>query len=292
MKRIAIYNLEPELHNYALDKVRCYYLGRGDDVSDYFALDTYDEIWASAIFPKHNKGLLPPQAHIGGTGLDVKAVLPSEIDAVNPRLNYGFTTRGCTRKCPFCIVPQKEGRVRFDRNLLDLWDGSSKSVTLYDNNILALPEHFRSVCQESIKNKITIDFNQGLDHRLLTDDIVDLMTQISHKEYKFAFDQMAYKNSVANAIDLLQSHGIKRCQWYVLVGYDTTFDEDLWRLNYLRSRNQNVFVQRYNSARNDRRLTALAKWGNQHHIFQWLDWHDFLNHPDNKGYKKLFDKGV
>lgn len=284
--RLAIYNLNPKYRNYALDKVKTYYAEQGIEVEPYFPLNQYDEVWASSIFGGYNSALIPPNAIVGGSGIDLKTTLPAEIEAVNPRLNYGFTTRGCIRKCPFCIVSEKEGYIRHDRDLLDLWDGKSRDIILYDNNILAMPQHFEKVCLDAREHKIRLDFNQGLDHRLLTQEIADLLKTISHHELRFAFDSMALFASVEHALNLLQRNGISRCLWYVLCGFDTSFEEDLARLNYLRERNQNAYVMRYNFARADKRLTALSRWANQHHIFQGMTWKQFLDVPVNQHYKK------
>jgi len=283
--KVAIYNLNPQYRNYALDKVRTYYVSHGATVENYFPLSQYDEIWASSIF-NYNPANIPPWSYLGGSAINLKNTLPTEIEAVNPRLNYGFTTRGCIRKCKFCIVPEKEGRIRHDRDLLDLWDGKSRDIILYDNNILAMPQHFEKVCSDARAHKICLDFNQGLDHRLLTPEIIDLLKTISHQELRFAFDSMTQFNSVERTITLLQHNRINRCLWYVLCGFDTTFTEDLTRLNYLRERNQNAYVMRYNSARTDISLTALARWANQHHIFQGMTFAQFLEVPENKHYKK------
>lgn len=284
-KRIAIYNLYPQYRNYALDKVRTFYTSQGAEVEEYFPLRKYDEIWVSSIFA-YNHSLIPPECHIGGSGVDLRTELPAEIEAVNPRLNYGFTTRGCIRKCEFCIVPEKEGRIRHDRDLLDLWDGTSKDIVLYDNNILAMPEHFEQVCSDARQNGIRLDFNQGLDHRLLTQEHVDLLKTIRHHELRFAFDSVTQFSSVERTIDLLQRNGINRCLWYVLCGFDTSLEEDLIRLNYLRERNQNAYVMRYNSGRTDIRLTALARWANQHHIFHGMTFPQFIDVPEHQHYKR------
>ena len=275
-------NLEPKYHNYALDKLRCYWQAQGADVEDYFPLahGSYDKVFCSSIFSWTPKNNLPPNAVCGGTGFNLTDCLPPEVEDMKPHLNYGFTTRGCIRKCSFCVVPQKEGKLRIVGDLLELWDGESRDVVLYDNNILGLPEHFALVCQQARENKIRLDFNQGLDHRLLTPEIASIMALTPHAEYHMAFDHPKYKTSVVKALDLLQDAGINRCNWCVLVGYNTTFREDLDRLNYLKSRNQNAYVQRYNM-KTDKRLTALARWANQHRIFQGMTWEQFLAHPEN-----------
>ncbi len=275
-------NLEPKYKNLAIEKIRRYYSDKGDEVEDYFALNHYDKIYCSSIFTFTQKVIIPQGAICGGSGFDLITNLPPEIDKVKPRLNFGFTTRGCIRNCPFCIVPQKEGMVKVVGDLYDLWDGKSKLITLYDNNILAEPYHFTNICCQSLREGLTLDFNQGLDFRLLTPEIVKQLKDISHKEYHFAFDYPSYLEGVDRAIDLLQSKGINRCIWYVLVGFNTSFQEDLDRLNFLRNHNQNAYVQRY---RSDKKYIPLARWANQHHIFRGMTWGQFIERPENKYYR-------
>lgn len=276
--KIGLYNLEPKLKNLALDKLRIYHQRKDDEVEDYFALKKYDKVYCSSLFTFTPKDKVSPDAICGGTGFDLETVLPNDIEQVKPHKNYGFTTRGCPRRCKFCVVPKKEGDIRAVGHLGDLWDSKSKEITLFDNNILALPEHFRRICNQARAFRVTLDFNQGLDHRYLTQDIVDELRNISHKEYRFAFDHIRYQKSVDEAIELLQSNDINRCTWYVLVGFDSDLDEDLTRLNHLKSRNQNAFVQRYNYCQ-DKKLRLLARWANQHHIFHSYTWQEFLEHP-------------
>lgn len=288
--RIGIYNLEPRFTNLALEKIKLYHLNRRDIVENCSPLESakYDKVYASSLFDWTDKKYVSPEMVIGGTGFDLAIKLPLEIDAIEPHINLGFTMRGCPNKCKFCVVPRKEGDPKIVGDILTLWDGKAKLVTLYDNNILALPEHFAHNAEQARENHITLDYNQGLDHRKLTPEIVDILKSFSHSEYRFAFDHPQSIKTVERAIDLLQDKGINRCSWYVLCGYDTTMEEDLFRLNYLRSRNQIAYVQRFRSKKNDKdpRLIALARWVNQHHLFRGMTWEQFLDHPDNKGYKR------
>jgi len=290
--KVGLYNLEPRIKNLAIEKLRLYYQGCGDVVDDCLPMETngLDVVYASSIFDWTSQKYVSPEMVTGGTGFNLTTTLPPEVEAMQPHLNFGFTTRGCIRKCPFCVVPRKEGKIRVVGDLLDLWDSKSKEVILYDNNILALPEHFAFICEQARQYKLKLDFNQGLDHRLLTPEIVDIMRSISHYEYRFAFDHPTYINSVGKAIKLLQDKGINRCMWYVLVGFDTTFEEDLFRLNYLRDHGQLAFVQRYRDKKKKKlgkEYTALARWANQHNIYRGMTWEQFLIHPDNKRYRYL-----
>lgn len=101
------------------------------------------------------------------------------------------------------------------------------------------------------------------------------MKNISHKEYRFAFDSPSYLPTVEKAIDLLQKNKIKRSFWYVLVGYNTTLEQDFSRLNYLRSRKQNAYVQRYKTCTGKKDYILMAQWANQQHIFYTHTYEEF-----------------
>lgn len=290
--KVGLYKLE-KYPNLAIEKLRIYHKQHGDIIIDFPSLEQCDIVYCSSIFKFSDKNTVPYNAICGGTGFDIKSKLPLDIDIIKPHLNIGFTTRGCIRKCPFCIVSDKEGYIYIEGDLLDLWDGKSKEITLYDNNILALPDHFEYICKQSIENKLQLDFNQGLDHRLLTPELSEWLKRINHKEYHFAFDHPSYINSVEKAIKLLKKYSINRSTWYVLVGYNTTFEEDLFRLNYLKANNQNAFVQKYiENTKGKIEYTALARWANNHRWFQGITWQQFLEHSNNKSYKYIINKNI
>ncbi len=286
---IGLLNLEPKYRNLALDKLRIYHQQKGNYVEDYFAIRRYDKVYVSSIFTFTKKDIAPEGAICGGSGFDLVTKLPPEIQDIKPHTNYGFMTRGCPNKCPFCIVPSKEGNIYIECSLLDIWDGISKDVIAYDNNPLALPDYFAEQAEVAIKYHIRLDYNQGLDHRLLTSDIVLIMKRMLHREYRFAFDSPAYYSSVDRAVKLLQENGINRCLWYVLVGFNTTFREDLDRVNFLREHGQQAYIQRFRRPKNDWQHIALAQWVNQHHIFYSMTWEQFLetDHSKRRKYDKL-----
>lgn len=292
MAKILLINVDSKKPNLALHKLAKYHADRGAEVvwdAPLFA-QRADEVYVSCIYSwnKHKCQEWGNGTAIGGSGYDPLVRLPAEVEQVKPRINWGFTTRGCIRKCQFCIVPHKEGKIHIVGDLLDLWDGKSKQAVLLDNNILALPQHFRLICKQARENNIKLDFNQGLDCRLLNKDILKELKSIRHEEYRFAFDSPKDEKAVEKAIRLLQGGGINRCTWYVLVGFDTSLDEDLWRLTFLRNRNQNAYVQRYNGTK-AKEYIPMARWANQRHIFHGMTWQQFMARPENRKYRALFE---
>jgi hypothetical protein len=280
--KVLIIDIDSKIKNYALAKVEKYHLDNGDEVVWNMPLYRHqaDKVYVSCIFEKNKPECFDyeddPKCLIGGSGYDLSVKLPDEIEQVKPRINLGFTTRGCIRNCEFCIVPQKEGKIKIVSDLLGLWDGKSKDITLLDNNILAVPNHFGAVCKQARENNIRLDFNQGLDSKLLNQKVIDELKTIRHQELHFAWDNPDDYYEVKKAIDLLQNNNINRCTWLVLAGFNTDFTEDLNRVNYLKSRNQNCYLMRYNGITTPE-LTRLSRWINNRSWFQAITYEEFLN---------------
>lgn len=273
--------------NLAIHKLAKYYELQGANViwnNDLFC-NWADKIFVSCVFgwnrEKAQEYEKYPQAIIGGSGYNFNVLLLDEIEKVNPMLNIGFTSRGCIRNCPFCIVPQKEGKIKAVADVYNIWDGKNRDIILLDNNILALPEHFFKICSQIKKEKLRIDFNQGLDCRLMTPEIAKCLKEMRHNKYRFSWDNMSEEKNVLRCIKILQDAGINDVIWYVLVNFDTTPEQDLYRLNLLKSLNQRCFVQRYNLQSNPF-YTVLAQWSNQHQFFRAMDFEMFLKYPHYK----------
>lgn len=284
---IVCVNIDSKIPNLALEKIKKYYQNKGEEVIETKSPSLFDtianKIFVSCVFTK-NKELCKDYegiAEIGGTGYDIYKKLPPEIESIKPRINWGFTTRGCIRQCDFCFVPKKEGKIRVEGDIYDIWDGKSKNIVIMDNNILALKNHFKNICKQLRKEKLKVDFNQGLDIRLLDDDLLQELKTISHCEYKFAWDNN--ENLKDKFIWLRKNLG--RCTIFVLCGFKTSFQEDLNKLNILRDIGHSAYCMRYETVYKDKKYIMLARWVNQHHIFRPMTWEQFVNHKDNIKYK-------
>jgi hypothetical protein len=286
--------------NLALEKIRFYFESRGYQVEDYTADMPYEpkkyrSIWISCVFDWNKDRILRfknRKTRIGGSGIDLVKILPFKIERMKPKINFGFTTRGCIRKCSFCVVPKKEGKIRVVGDIYDFWDGKAEKIVLLDNNFLAAPKsHFNLITTQIKNNRLVVDFNQGLDHRLLTDENYKVLKGLKrYGLYRFAFDDIRYEKTVVQAIKLMKRHNTNVSFWYVLVGFNSTFEEDLYRVNFLRDRNQRAFIQRY---KKDRILGALSRWVNQYHIFTKFTWKDFLLDPRNPDwYREVFKEYI
>jgi hypothetical protein len=284
--KVRLVDVDSKIPNLALMKISAYHKAKGDDVDFYNPLfDKPDLIYASKVFDFTPDFMFYPDCEIvkGGSGYDLKAELLAEIESQFPdyslyRCDYaiGFTTRGCVRKCPFCIVPQKEGNIRIVGDIYDFWRGQ-EYLMLLDNNLTALPEHFELICKQLIKEKIKVDFSQGLDIRLITPEMASLLSKVKLlKQIHFAWDDIRIEKAVRRGIEILTKNGVSKhkLMFYVLIGFKSTPEEDLYRVETLRGLGVDPFVMPYN--RNDKYQRRFARWVNHKAIFKTVKWEDYI----------------
>ncbi len=298
--KILLINIDSTIVNIALAKIEKYHKDRGDEV--YYDLPMMasicDKIYVSCVFT-YNKYLCDEwlnfsNAMVGGSGYSLVKQLPQEIYEMKPKINIGFTTRGCIRKCKFCIVPEKEGKIRAEGDIYDFWDGNSKKIVLLDNNILGLPEQFFKISSQLKKENLRVDFNQGLDFRLLTDDIAKEIFSLKHLfEVRFAFDDIAYKPMILNALEILKRNGLKDWQtrWYIYVGTKDTFDTVYERCQIINKEKQLCYIMcdRDEIVQKNKQFKALATWANWPFFFKY-DFFDVLEQSTCfDSYKELFN---
>jgi len=284
---ISLIDIDSKIPNLALKKCEKYYLDRGDTViwNNPLLARKSDLIYVSCIFTKNNEACRQWEgiATIGGTGYDLNVKLPPEIELVKPKINYGFTTRGCIRKCSFCFVPEKEGLIHPVGDIYDIWDGKAKEIVLMDSNILAAPKHFKVICEQLRKEKLKVDFNQGLDIRLLNDSLAMELVTIRHtSDIRFAWDNIGDEKHILRGIELLKKHGCRRSMFYVLVGFNSTIDDDLYRLNKLKELGQRAYCMRHEKVDRVSLYNDLASWVNQPQFFMSMDFKRFRECRKNK----------
>ena len=252
--------------NFALQKVRAYYHDQ-DILENEYASVGADGIqtFISVVFSKNRDlyvqfdGL--PNTLIGGSGWNIEIKLPPEIEAIQPKVNLGFTSRGCNRSCGFCIVPQKEGKFHVVGDLLDLWDGASEKIMMWDNNILFDAEHFQKICKQAKDNGLIVDFNQGLDFRLFTEETIEALRGVRRDDkLRFALDHVSLIPLFQQKLEL-----IKQAEYtpFVYVYCDgTDWEGTLSRLNFLRNNGCKAYLQRDDCVRSNENYTILAEWCN------------------------------
>lgn len=290
--------------NIALMKISAYYKNAGHEVEWYQAFsDRYDIVFVAKVFSFTTDWEMVINADTviyGGTGYQIRTKngveyfdkyagkgdifweeLPQEIEMLYPDYSlypntkdtaYGFLTRGCPRGCAFCHVEAKEGKKSYKvANLSDFWNGQ-KNIVLCDPNILACKD-WKPLLQQLIDSKAYVDFNQGLDIRMMTDEKAEMLSHIKIKEIHFAWDRYEDKDIILPKLKLFSEIKYKgknpdhSAIVYVLVNFYTTIEQDLERIYTLREMGYWAYVMIYDKEHAAPIYKDIARWVNNRPIF-------------------------
>ena len=257
-----------------------------------YLVDTtgYDQTVCSCIFNKSWQLIRCPaggQILFGGTGSDNKHVLPVHIDSFEPDYSlypdndiaYGFISRGCNRKCYFCVVPEKEGRTRQVSNIGQII-GGFKKVKFMDNNFLQLPNHIE-LLQELVSKKIRCQFNQGLDIRLITTENSALLRRLKYiGEFTFAFDDYGYRAFIENRLKLLPWRRGWQFRFFIYTHPDMSHGEVVKRVLWCKRNECLPYVMRdvtCAASAHAEFYNDIAAYANQPSIFKKMDFDVFLS---------------
>ncbi len=277
---IGLYNLEPNIVNAAMMQVSAYHKKRGDRVELYTPLfrHQYDKIYAFSVFDYTPKDGVNKKMVKGGTGFDVASKLPKAIEAADydwslfPKCDYSIVwfSRGCIRKCPFCVVRKKEGSIRSvkPKNL----NPRGKFIKVMDNNFFANPKWKQAIKQLQDWGQ-PVDF-QGVDARLLTKEMCEALNSLKHaKQIKVAWDDPRV-NLVPKLKKILEFIKPRKLMCYVLIGFWSTKKQDLHRVEALRKLKIDPFVMPYDKTVAYQK--DFARWVNNKAIFRTVKWKDYL----------------
>lgn len=261
-------------------KLSAYHKRKGDDVEFWMPLNRYDIVYKSKVFdftPDIAYYPLAEQIIEGGTGYNLTSELPCEIEHIMPDNSlypqydtaFGFLTRGCPRKCEFCIVSQKEGCIsRQVADLKEFYAGQQK-IKLLDPNLLACKDRER-ILGQLIDSGAWVDFTQGLDIRLVDKDSIQLLNRIKTKIIHFAWDNPA--DDLRAQFELFNEFSvIKDCRKrsvYILTNFNSTHEDDLMRIYTLKKMAFDPYVMIYDKHNSPRETRLLQRWVNNKIIFR------------------------
>lgn len=297
--RVLLIDFDGKLPNLALMKLSTWHKQQGNEV--YLnACDKPDKVYISTLFTWNSTKLekllqIYPDAEVGGTGWDIKKVLPKEVEVCKPdyelysvndifqrirggigrtenkitkakeivNAGIGFTSRGCIRNCGFCFVPPKEGSFHQVAGIGDLLNPNSNVLILLDNNITADPDCISKLNEIRDRNLI-VDITQGIDVRLLTPEIAKALSEVKHlRSIHYAWDLMGFEHQVMDGIKTLAQHVKKwRHMCFILTGYNTTFEEDMYRFRRLAENKVDPYVMPYNKHYPTKKHHHFARWVN------------------------------
>lgn len=292
-------NLKDCFPNLVLMKLSAWHKKQGDSVEWYEPLFSghLDKVYMSKVFsftPDYPYFVDADEVVKGGSGYCISLgtdgkerfdkskdiELPYEIEHIMPDYSlygitdtaYGFMSRGCPRGCDFCHVKDKEGRCSVKvANLSEFWNGQ-KYISLFDPNTLACKD-WKDILTQLAESKAWVDFNQGVDIRLMTAEKAEYIKRIKVKRIHFAYDRYQDKEFIEPKFREFR----EVTQWreqkvavYCLCGFDTTIEQDLDRIYFLRNEcHFNPYVMIYNKHNlpKDHILRKLQGWVNNRILF-------------------------
>lgn len=301
--------------NLACMKISAYYKEFGHEVellTDYKDLQNYDKVFISKVFTDTEVPVnilnLSNVEH-GGTGFyfDKAPELPYEIEHHMPDyhlydkwvknqlengvkrkelkeyLDYsiGFLTRGCFRKCGFC-VNQKYNHVFKHSPLEEFYDPSKPKICLLDDNFFGCPKWKEMLLELQATGK-AFKFKQGLDERLLTDEKCELLCASKYdSDMTFAFDNIEDYELIESKLKILRKYTQRQFIFYVLCGFDKNekYDKEFWirdiedvfkRIELLMKYGCIPYIMRFNKYKESPfrgMYITIARWCNQPSFFK------------------------
>ncbi|KKM77407.1 hypothetical protein LCGC14_1370250 [marine sediment metagenome] len=253
MNRVLLLQLDGKLPNIALMRVAAHHRGLGDEVlfrkvgnatalhPDLF--DAPDLVYASTIFERTRplaEHLLTvyPAAKIGGTGINLTARL-EDLGIYTWKQDYsiyptfqpsiGFSQRGCRLRCPFCVVPWKEGKVSEEQSIGQIWRGDPhpRHIILLDNDFFGQPQWARRI-DELRDGGFRVNFSQGINARMLTDETAAALASVDYYNGGFqrrqlytAWDNRKDEARLFRGLQALVDNGVRpvHIMVYILIGY-------------------------------------------------------------------------
>lgn len=280
--KINILTPDSKMPNLAAMKISSYHRARGDEVMLNIPLMPADKTYASILFETTHH---PIADVLGGPGVNPSVRLPADIEACRPDytlypdIDYslGYTYRACHRGCTFCKVPQMNEPTDH-RSIWTFHDPHFKKIAILNNNTFEDPR-WRETFQEVWDADLIVKDHSGYDARLIDEEKAKALAKTrldKDGQFHFAWDQMKDSAKVLAGLELVIKCGLKprKIACYVLIGYDTTEQNDLYRVWTLRDLGIDPFVMPFDKT--DPYQKLFARYVNHKAIFNSVKWKDYV----------------
>ena len=274
--------------NLALMRLSAWHRSQGDQVEWWSGFEHYDRVYQSKVFtftPDFNSVVNSDEIITGGTGYRDYGTLPSEVEATPPdygiypqcKRAIGFLTRGCIRRCEYCVVPRKEGDIRPAATWEEIRRPDSREILFLDNNVLASDFGLEQIDRMG-GEPVWVDFNQGLDARLITLDTARMLARLHWIRFiRMSCDTSDMLLVVEQAVAYLREAGAAPSRFWAYVLVRDVGDAHQ-RVIALREMGVEPFAQPYrdfDGGEPSLEQRAFARWVNNRAAFHSCSWEDY-----------------
>lgn len=302
MANIGIIDIDSHSNfpNLALMKLSAWHKEQGDKVflltpddilSGSSLFIQYDKLYAACIFDWNRQTavkLANLGVEVGGSGYSFEKTLPGNIEKIYPDYDlygikdtaYGYLTRGCPRRCRFCIVGIKEGIQSKQVANLDYFWKDQANIKLLDPNFLACPNHDYLI-RQLVMSDAWVDFTQGLDIRFVDRYTAEKLNMLKLKSLHFAWDNVddeAAENQLERYSGYFKIYKGHLPSVYVLTNFNSTLEQDLYRIYKLRDMKYDPYVMIYDKPNAPQQIRYLQRWVNNKKIFRVIDKFEDYDH--------------
>jgi hypothetical protein len=234
----------------------------------------WDKLYGAVVFADNQplaRKLFANGVEVGGTGWYLFKQLPDEVELIMPDydlygIDYGmgYLSRGCIRECGPCVVWRKEGYVHHVAWPWEIVNPRSKELVIMDGIFNGSP-NWTEKAEWLIDNGYTVDITQGMDMRIISKRAAELIKALKHRnKVHFAFDHIDYELEIRKGIEELLKAGFRADELtlYVLVNYDSTFEQDMRRIGIIEEYGANPYVMIYNKLNAPKQIRNLQRWCN------------------------------
>jgi hypothetical protein len=314
---VLLLQLDGKLPNIALMRIAAHHRERGDEVEfrhgrpmRHLFERNLHRVYASAIFTRTAPAIELlrreyPEAIIGGTGYSVTGTVEDwgittkqQDYSIYPafRQSIGFTQRGCRLRCKFCVVPEKEGGIREEQTIADIWRGDPwpRDLILLDNDFFGQPNWSARIA-EIRDARYKVCFSQGINARFLTDEAAEAIASIDYRDDQFttkriytAWDNRKDEERLFAGLNRLVKYGVKpdHIMVYMLCGFwqGETHEDREHRRKRLREFGARPYPMPYVRTPE---LVGYQRWviGAYDKRIPWADWWAAGQRPENLGFK-------
>jgi len=232
-------------HNLALMKISAWHKAQGDSVSLNNGLDHADMTYGSWLYSQKY------HADVNGGACFPDVTLSPEIEAMKPDyqlydLDYslGYTWHDCPRSCSFCVVP-KQPKTNKHQSIWTFHDSRFKKICLLNNNTFSDPQWLETF-KEIWDAKLTVRDENGSDLRLLDDEKAQVLKRTKFdSQIHFAWDDVRDEMQIIDGLKLLKEYHIQ-AMIYVLIGFNSTLEQDLMRCQIINDYKCDPYPMPYN----------------------------------------------